>query len=74
MMDNLVNNPQRALKYKSQVTSEGKIELNVPLIPGAQVTIFVFEEAESFNDLLFASETSLDFWDNPLDDEDWNHV
>jgi len=23
-------------------------------------------------DLLLAAESSLDFWDNPLDDEDWN--
>lgn len=22
----------------------------------------------------FASESSLGFWDNPLDDEDWNHA
>ena len=73
-MDNMVNYPQKALKYQAQVNSEGKIELQVPLIPGAQVTIFIFEESESFNDLMFASETSLDFWDNPLDDEDWNHV
>jgi hypothetical protein len=27
------------------------------------------------NDLLTAAESSLDFWDNPFDDEDWNeHV
>jgi len=48
--------------------------LQVLLEPGAQVTIFVFEESESFNDLMLASETSLDFWNNPIDDEDWNNV
>jgi hypothetical protein len=27
-----------------------------------------------FQDLLAAAQTSLEFWDNPLDDEDWNHT
>jgi DNA (cytosine-5)-methyltransferase 1 len=27
---------------------------------------------ESFDDLISASQTTLDFWDNPFDDEDWN--
>ena len=26
----------------------------------------------TFDDLLSAAESSLDFWDNPFDDEDWN--
>jgi hypothetical protein len=25
-------------------------------------------------DLLTAAESSLAFWDNPFDDEDWNHA
>jgi len=25
-----------------------------------------------FDDLLAAAESSLGFWDNPFDDEDWN--
>ena len=29
-------------------------------------------ESEAFDDLTAASESSLKFWDNPLDDEDWN--
>jgi hypothetical protein len=32
------------------------------------------ELADSFDDLLSASQTTLDFWDNPLDDEDWNNA
>ena len=27
-----------------------------------------------FNDLIFASESSLNFWDNDIDDEVWNNV
>jgi len=39
------------------------------------VTVFVIEEpAEAFNDLLSAAESSLDFWDNPFDDKDWNNA
>jgi hypothetical protein len=30
------------------------------------------ESADDFNDLLSAAESSLGFWDNPWDDEDWN--
>ena len=71
-MENIINLPQKALRYQVQVNPEGKIELQVPLVPGANVTIFVVEEPESFTDLIFAPETSLDFWDNPIDDEDWN--
>jgi hypothetical protein len=73
-MENTTNFPQKALKYQAQVNSEGKIELQVPLIPGAHVTNFVVEELDTFNDLMFAAESSLDFWDNALDDEDWNNV
>jgi len=32
------------------------------------------EDSGTFNDLLAATQGSLDFWDNPLDDEDWNKV
>jgi len=64
-----------ALKYDAQVTDEGRVELRVPFRPGAHVTVFVVEEsAESFADLVAAAQSSLDFWDNSLDDEDWNNA
>ena len=67
--------PQTALKYDLEVLEEGRVELRVPFSPGARVTVFVIEEpADRFDDLLLAAESSLDFWDNPLDDEDWNHA
>ena len=31
-------------------------------------------EREAFRDLEKASMTSMDFWDNPVDDEVWNDV
>jgi hypothetical protein len=51
------------------------VELQVPFPPGAYVTVFVIEEpADNFSDLISAAQSSLDFWDNPYDDEDWNNA
>ena len=62
---------QTALKYDTEVKEGGRVELDVPLAPGVHVTVFVVESANgAFHDLLLASQ-SLEFWDNPLDDEDW---
>jgi hypothetical protein len=67
--------PQTALKYEAEVTKDGRIELSVPFPAGARVVIFVLEEPEDdFSDLVSAAQSSLDFWDNPLDDEDWNNA
>ena len=29
---------------------------------------------EDFSDMLVAANSSLSFWDNPMDDEDWNNA
>jgi hypothetical protein len=64
-----------ALKYDLQVLEDGRLEFNVPLAPGSRVTVFVIEEPlDGFEDLVSASQSSLDFWNNPFDDEDWNHA
>ena len=39
----------------------------------AEIIILPLEE-EDVGDLLMASESRLDFWDNPIDDEVWNVV
>ena len=66
------NIPKTALKYDIEVTEAGRVELQGPFAPGEQVTIFVFKETiDPFDDLLQATESSLDFWDNTFDDEDW---
>jgi len=63
---------QTALKYDAEVKDDGRLELNVPLAPGSHVTVFVIESPNgAVQDLLLASQSSLEFWDNPLDDEDW---
>ena len=64
---------QTALKYDTEVKDGGRLELDVPLAPGVSVTVFVIESPNgASHDLLSASQSSLEFWDNPLDDEDWN--
>ena len=41
--------------------------------PGERLTVIVIREAaQEFDDLVAAAGSTLDFWDNPLDDEDWN--
>jgi hypothetical protein len=59
---------QTALKYDTQVKDGGRLELDVPLAPGVHVTVFVIESSDGdAHDLLSASESSLEFWDNPID-------
>jgi len=73
MEANLV--PQTALKYDVEVMEEGRVELRVPLPRGTHVTVFVVEEpASTFDDLVLAAQSNLDFWNNPFDDEDWNNA
>jgi len=63
---------QKAIKLEATVNAEGKLELAVPLAPGTRVEIVVLPQEQVFDDLLQAAASSTDFWDNPLDDEDWN--
>jgi len=62
-----------ALKYEAEVMDGGRVELCLPLPSGSRVTVFVVpEDMAPAQELVSAAESSLDFWDNPLDDEDWN--
>ena len=61
------------LRYDVNVPPDGRIELQLPKLAGSQVTVFVVEQGKTpFDDLLAAAASSTDFWDNPVDDEDWN--
>jgi hypothetical protein len=63
---------QIALRYDTEVKDGGRLDIDVPLAPGVPVTVFVFESPNGdSHDLVLASQSSLEFWDNPLDDEDW---
>lgn len=64
--------PQTVLKYDVEVQEHGKVELTVPFSAGARIAVIVLEEPDDFSDLVAAAGSSLGFWDNPYDDEDWN--
>lgn len=67
--------PQTAVKYETVVQADGRIELSVPFVQGARVTVFVIQEQhEPDADLVAAAESSMAFWDNPYDDQDWNNA
>lgn len=65
---------QTAFKYDVQVLENGHIELPVPFPAGAHLIIFILPADDTFQDLVLASESSLEFWNNPWDDEDWNNA
>ncbi|MCR4315740.1 MAG: hypothetical protein NUW37_05240 [Planctomycetes bacterium] len=61
-----------AFKFHSVVQEGGVVEVpTVPLPKGSRIEIIILPEDESL-DLSKASESSLDFWDNPVDDAVWN--
>lgn len=74
-MSRAAQGPQTALKYEVEVREQGRVEIQVPFAPGARIVVFVISEPqENFSDLMAAAQSSLAFWDNPLDDEDWNNA
>ena len=67
--------PQAALMFETEIRSDGKLELQGPFVEGERVVVFVVPQpTESFGDLTDAAQSSLDIWDKPLDDEDWNNA
>jgi hypothetical protein len=65
----------KAFRYDTTIGPQGKVELSVPLPPGTAVEVVVLTpEEDDFHDLVDAAASSTDFWDNPMDDEDWNNA
>ena len=63
------------LRYDLEVPPGGRIEVQLPIPAGSQVTVYVVEQQPAeLIDLVTASMSSTDFWDNPVDDEDWNNA
>jgi len=66
---------QAPLKYEIEVQAQGHIELQVPFAAGQKIVVIVMkDDRDDLNDLLSASNSSLEFWDNPIDDEVWNNA
>ena len=64
-----------ALKFYASIGEDGKIDFpELGKLKGRKAEIIILPLEGSFEDLLMASESSLEFWDNPIDDEIWNNV
>ena len=64
---------QLPLRYDVDVPPNGRIEVQLPLPPASHVTVYVVERLDDeLSDLLNAANSSIDFWDNSEDNEDWN--
>jgi hypothetical protein len=63
-----------AVAFETEVQGDGRVEVTVPLSQGTKVVVFVLQGADHMHDLVSASETTLDFWNNPVDDQDWNNA
>jgi hypothetical protein len=68
----------QTLKYKAEVGREGEVTLpRLSLIQGTPVEVIVLvheperEDQEEFRKL--AAKT-MEYWDNPIDDEVWNNA
>lgn len=60
-------------KSNGTVGPGGRVEVSLPLPPGTAVEVIVIVPgADDTSDLVAAAESATGFWDNPLDDEDWN--
>jgi hypothetical protein len=67
---------ETAYRFTATVGPSGKLEMQVPVAEGTQVEVLVLTpEVDDFADLVeLASKHSLDFWDNPEDDAEWNNA
>lgn len=65
--------PRTALTYEVHARDDGRVEFVGPFQPKERLTVIVIPEAgREFDDLVAAAGSTLEFWDNPFDDEDWN--
>lgn len=65
----------RAYKYIVDVDQHGQINVpNIPQVKSSKVEVIILPlQIDDYSDLMNASESSTDFWNNP-DDEVWNDV
>jgi hypothetical protein len=68
--------PQVAYRFDAVVGPSGKMEVTVPVPDGVRVEVLVLAPAapDTCSDLVEAAQSSLEFWNNPQDDADWNHA
>ena len=67
----------QAMRYTVEADAKGNVPfpaLHVQAGASVEIIILVPDADEETNDLLTASASSLDFWDNPIDDKVWNNA
>ena len=67
----------QALRYNTEVDAEGHFNLprlEIPAGTAVEVIVLVPDNSEEIESLAAASVSSMDFWDNPIDDEVWNNA
>ncbi len=64
------------LRFKAVIGEKGKLVLEgLPYPENSKIEVIILKEgADLFEDITKASESSLKFWNNKIDDEVWNNV
>lgn len=65
---------KREFQRTLTVTKDHRVSLRVPFAAGRKVKVVVIPKDNFESDLLSASASSTQFWDNPIDDAEWNIV
>ncbi|MDP9371251.1 MAG: hypothetical protein M3Q65_02090 [Chloroflexota bacterium] len=64
-MTSEITTPRAALKDDVEVREDGRVEFTVPSSAGTRTVVFgIAEPPDRFGDLVGASQSSLDFWNN----------
>jgi hypothetical protein len=67
--------PCKAFRLELDTLPGGKIEFALPLPAGSRVEVVVIARAaDEFQGLRDAAALTMDFWDNPEDDAEWNNA
>ena len=70
-----MNNSDQPFRCDLKVPFDGRIEVQVPIAAGSQVTVYVVPQQDTtIDELTSCALSSTDFWENPADDEDWNNA
>ena len=65
--------PFKTYKFDAEVLSGDTVEVTTPLPHGGRVEVLVIvPDADETADLMDAAASSTAFWDNPIDDREWN--
>ncbi len=67
----------QALRYVAKVGAEGNLILpRLKLEKGSfvEVIVLVADNKQEIREMMAAAESSLGFWDNPVDDEIWDRA